>query len=70
MLEPDKQKEQLVELMKAFPFQRTYNVPVQDGDTLQSIAEELKSKPEWIKSANGVTDDDLLIVEGSYLFLR
>jgi len=69
VLEPDKQKEQLVELMKSFSFPKNGVLyPVQAGDTLQSIAEELKSKPEWIEPANGLSGEGAL-VQGRELFI-
>jgi len=69
VLEPDKQKEQLVELMKSFSFPKNgVMYPVQAGDTLQSIAEELKSKPEWIEPANGLSGEGAL-EQGKELFI-
>ena len=69
VLEPDKQKEQLVELMKSFSFPKNgVMYPVQAGDTLQSIAEELKSKPEWIEPANGLSGEGAL-EQGRELFI-
>ena len=69
VLEPDKQKEQLVELMKPFSFPKNgVMYPVQAGDTLQSIAEELKSKPEWIEPANGLSGEGTL-QQGRELFI-
>jgi len=69
VLEPDKQKEQLVELMKSFSFPKNgVMYPVQAGDTLQSIAEELKSKPEWIEPANGLSSEGTL-EQGRKLFI-
>ena len=44
--------------------------PTKGGDTLDSIAKELKSTTEWIESANGLKDKNALEEGRGYLFLR
>ena len=69
LLEPDKQREQLVNLMESFSFPKSgVMYPIKEGDTLESIAEEFQSTTEWIESANGLKDKNAL-EEGRELFI-
>jgi hypothetical protein len=69
LLEPDKQREQLVNLMESFSFPKSgVMYPIKEGDTLESIAEEFQSTTEWIESANGLQDKNAL-EEGRELFV-
>ena len=69
LLEPDKQREQLVNLMESFSFPKSgVMYPIKEGDTLESIAEEFQSTTEWIESANGLKDKNAL-EEGRELFV-
>ena len=69
LLEPDEQREQLVNLMESFSFPKSgVMYPIEEGDTLESIAEEFQSTTEWIESANGLKDKNAL-EEGRELFV-
>ena len=69
LLEPDEQREQLVNLMEGFSFPKSgVMYPIKEGDTLESIAEEFQSTTEWIESANGLQDKNAL-EEGRELFV-
>jgi len=69
LLEPDEQREQLVNLMESFSFPKSgVMYPIKEGDTLESIAEEFQSTTEWIESANGLKDKNAL-EEGRELFV-
>ena len=69
LLEPDEQREQLVNLMESFSFPKSgVMYPIKEGDTLESIAEEFQSTTEWIESANGLQDKNAL-EEGRELFV-
>jgi len=69
LLEPDKQREQLVNLMESFSFPKSgVMYPIEEGDTLESIAEEFQSTTDWIESANGLKDKNAL-EEGRELFV-
>jgi hypothetical protein len=69
LLEPDEQREQLVNLMESFSFPKSgVMYPIKEGDTLESIAEEFQSTTEWIESANGLKDKNAM-EEGRELFV-
>ena len=69
LLEPDRQREQLVNLMESFSFPKSgVMYPIEEGDTLESIAEEFQSTTEWIESANGLKDKNAM-EEGRELFV-
>lgn len=69
LLEPDEQREQLVNLMESFSFPKSgVMYPIKEGDTLESIADEFQSTTEWIESANGLKDKNAM-EEGRELFV-
>jgi hypothetical protein len=69
LFEPDKQKSQLVELMKALSFPREgVRHEVLESDTLSGIAETHGSTIDWILNANGLNAENPL-VPGSRIFI-
>ena len=69
LFEPDKQRAQLVELMKALSFPRKgIRHEVQESDTLSGIAEIHESTADWILNANGL-DAETPLVPGTNLFV-
>ena len=69
LFEPDKQKSQLIELMKALSFPREgVRHEVLESDTLSGIAETHESTIDWIINANGLNAENPL-VPGSRIFI-
>jgi hypothetical protein len=69
LFEPDKQRAQLVELMKALSFPRKgIRHEVLESDTLKGIAEIHESTVDWILNANGL-DAETPLVPGTNLFV-